>query len=433
MAAELITLPFRPVINLQGGLESGALLDVFESGTTTRVTVYSDAGLTTPLSNPVVADSLGVLPSVYYDDTQAIRVRVKEADGTVLSDTDPYYTDFASVEAAADAAAADAAAAAVSAAAAAASAVAADTSADAAATSAASAANAPGTSATSKTSLGYGGGSRTFTIETGKAFTPGQRVLISEVDTPGNAMFGPITAYNPSTGSMTVFVERDLGVGTVDNDWNIALSGPAGIDGVGTGTVTSVSGTGTVNGLTLSGTVTTSGNLTLGGTLSGVNLASAVTGTLPIANGGTGATSAANARSALGAAASGANTDITALDQDVTITATGTIAADSIGYRGLPQNSQTSGYTLVLADAGKHISITTGGIAIPANGTTAFPVGTVIAVYNDSASTQSITITTDTLRLAGTASTGTRTLAGRGLATLVKVKSTEWIASGNVT
>lgn len=56
------------------------------------------------------------------------------------------------------------------------------------------------------------------------------------------------------------------------------------------GTVTSVGGTGTVNGITLTGTVTTSGNLTLGGTLSGVNLTSQVTGTLPVGNGGTGAT-----------------------------------------------------------------------------------------------------------------------------------------------
>jgi len=55
-----------------------------------------------------------------------------------------------------------------------------------------------------------------------------------------------------------------------------------------TGTVTSVGGTGTVNGISLSGTVTSSGNLTLGGTLSNVNLASQVTGTLPVANGGTG-------------------------------------------------------------------------------------------------------------------------------------------------
>lgn len=56
------------------------------------------------------------------------------------------------------------------------------------------------------------------------------------------------------------------------------------------GTVTSVSGTGTVNGITLTGSVTSSGSLTLGGTLSGVSLTTQVSGTLPVANGGTGAT-----------------------------------------------------------------------------------------------------------------------------------------------
>ena len=58
----------------------------------------------------------------------------------------------------------------------------------------------------------------------------------------------------------------------------------------GVGSVTSVGGTGSVSGLTLTGTVTGSGNLTLGGTLDDINLASGVTGTLPVANGGTGAT-----------------------------------------------------------------------------------------------------------------------------------------------
>jgi len=57
------------------------------------------------------------------------------------------------------------------------------------------------------------------------------------------------------------------------------------------GTVTSVGGTGTVNGITLTGTVTSSGNLTLGGTLANVDLTTQVTGTLPVANGGTGVTS----------------------------------------------------------------------------------------------------------------------------------------------
>ena len=202
--------------------------------------------------------------------------------------------------------------------------------------------------------------------------------------------------------------------------------------GAGTGTVTSVGGTGTVNGITLTGTVTTSGNLTLGGTLSGVSLTTQVTGALPIANGGTNATDAGTARTNLGAAASGANTDITALDQDVTVTATGTIAAESIGYRGLPQNSQTSSYTLVLADAGKHISITTGGVVIPANSGTAFPVGTTIVLFNNSGSTQTVSITTDTLRQASTTNTGSRTLAVYGLATCIKVASTTWVISGSV-
>ena len=152
--------------------------------------------------------------------------------------------------------------------------------------------------------------------------------------------------------------------------------------------------------------------------------------TLSIAKGGTGATTAGAALTALGGASSGANTDITALDQDVTVTATGTIAADTIGYRGLPQNSQTASYTLALADAGKHISITTGGVVIPANSSIAFPVGTAIVVFNNSGSNQTISITTDTLRQAGTANTGSRTLAQYGLATCVKVASTTWVISG---
>jgi hypothetical protein len=68
-----------------------------------------------------------------------------------------------------------------------------------------------------------------------------------------------------------------------------------------TGSVTSVSGSGGTTGLTLSGgPITTTGTLTLGGTLA-------------VANGGTGSGVVATARSNLGAAASGANTDITSI------------------------------------------------------------------------------------------------------------------------
>jgi hypothetical protein len=159
------------------------------------------------------------------------------------------------------------------------------------------------------------------------------------------------------------------------------------------------------------------------------NASTLVAGTLPITAGGTGATSAAAARTALGAAGSGVNTDITALDQDVTVTATGTIAANTIGYRGLPQSTNT---TLALADAGKHI-YTASNVTIPANSGTAFPVGTTIVIANSGSATLTISITTDTLRQAGTTSTGTRTLLAYGVATVVKVTSTVWYISGNVT
>jgi len=65
----------------------------------------------------------------------------------------------------------------------------------------------------------------------------------------------------------------------------------------GTGTVTSVAVTGTVNGITLTGgPVTSTGTFTLGGTLANVSLTSQITGTLPIANGGTAATTVNAAR-----------------------------------------------------------------------------------------------------------------------------------------
>ncbi len=177
-----------------------------------------------------------------------------------------------------------------------------------------------------------------------------------------------------------------------------------------------------ITGGTIGSGVTFNGNTT--------GTASNVTGVVAVVNGGTGSTTAANARTALGAAKSGANDDITALDQDVVLVATGTVGADSIGYRGAPQNAQTAAYQLALTDNGKHISITTGGITIPANSAAAFPIGATVVIYNNSGSSQSIAITTDTLRQAGTTNTGTRTLANYGLATCVKVASTVWAITG---
>ena len=105
--------------------------------------------------------------------------------------------------------------------------------------------------------------------------------------------------------------------------------------------------------------------------------------------------------------------------------------ADAVGYKGTPINSKTAQYTLALSDIGSTISITTGGIIIPANSSVAFPVGSTVVVYNNSAITQQISITTDTLRKAGGTDTGNTLLAAYGIVTLSKVASTVWVVSGN--
>jgi hypothetical protein len=57
-------------------------------------------------------------------------------------------------------------------------------------------------------------------------------------------------------------------------------------------------------------------------------------------------------------------------------------------------------------------------------------VGTVFIVVNINSSALSIAITTDTLTLANSTTTGTRTLAQNGIATCVKIAATSWLISG---
>ena len=104
--------------------------------------------------------------------------------------------------------------------------------------------------------------------------------------------------------------------------------------------------------------------------------------------------------------------------------------ARPIGYRNIPLTTKTTSFQIDLPYVGEGIS-TTAGITVPPNSTTAFTIGDTVTIYNNSAS--SITITPGagvTLRLVGTSTTGSRTVAQRGLCTLLKIGVDEWVASG---
>jgi hypothetical protein len=112
-----------------------------------------------------------------------------------------------------------------------------------------------------------------------------------------------------------------------------------------------------------------------------------------------------------------------------------TNTVDSVGYTGMPGNSQTAAYTTVAADAGKVIlhpisDNNARTFTIDSNTNVAYPVGTVITFVN-MINTVTIAITSDTMYLAGAGTTGSRTLAAYGVATAIKVTSTSWIISGN--
>jgi len=107
----------------------------------------------------------------------------------------------------------------------------------------------------------------------------------------------------------------------------------------------------------------------------------------------------------------------------------GTIKDQYGDLRTIPENAKTAAYVLAASDTGRLITITTGGITVNSG---IFSVGQVVTIYNNSASSQTITQGTSvTMYLAGTATTGNRTLAQRGICTVTCVASNTFVASGN--
>lgn len=239
MAAGRLFVPnYFPAEDANGDRIAGAKLYFYDydAGPTTDLkAVYTSSALTTMLSNPVVADSVGVFPAIWADTTEAFTVAVTDADGAPLDtydnvspSIDATLASVALAESAADAA--EAAQAAAEAAQSQAEAIVADVSGE------------PFT-ATSATSISLTTGEKALTLnEDGKLYSPGQTVVVAYTTLPKNHGTGTVISLNEITNVLTV----DLASVTTPDGagpyalWSISLSSEGGVLSVAgeTGVVT---------------------------------------------------------------------------------------------------------------------------------------------------------------------------------------------------
>jgi len=98
------------------------------------------------------------------------------------------------------------------------------------------------------------------------------------------------------------------------------------------------------------------------------------------------------------------------------VTVTGTVTDSKGDVRSIPINATTSSHTLIASDAGKCVTNTTGGVTVPQS---VFSPGDAVTIINHSGSNITITQASG-VNLYNTAdgTTGNRTLASRGMATV---------------
>jgi hypothetical protein len=124
--------------------------------------------------------------------------------------------------------------------------------------------------------------------------------------------------------------------------------------------------------------------------LTGLPLTTGVTGTLPVANGGTGVTTSTGSGNNVLSTSPTLVTPVLGTPTSGNLSGCTADGTNAVGYLNIPINSQSTNYTLVLADAGKSIfhpstDANSRTFTIPANGSVPYTLGTAICFLNMSA------------------------------------------------
>ncbi len=102
----------------------------------------------------------------------------------------------------------------------------------------------------------------------------------------------------------------------------------------------------------------------------------------------------------------------------------------------VPQNAQSTNYTLQLTDAGKHIYYTQASntiLYIPTTSNVAFANGSTIMIVSRTSSSANVTVSPNTgvtLYLAGNTTSASRNVTTYGMASLIQVEANTWFING---
>lgn len=86
--ADLLSLPSR-ITKSNGDPAPGALLTVFDQGTTTPRAAFQDSSLATPHDSPIQASEAGVPPQIFTSGATGVKVVITDRDGAALFTYDP--------------------------------------------------------------------------------------------------------------------------------------------------------------------------------------------------------------------------------------------------------------------------------------------------------------------------------------------------------